>query len=95
MDSNGKIVGRNDIRAQAVKAFENLEAMLKEAGATLDDVVKLNLYATRFEDYATIREVRKSFFPKDPPAATGVIVSSLVFKDLLVEVDAEAVVNES
>lgn len=94
MDSKGEIVGQNDIRAQAVKAFENLEAMLREAGATLEDVVKLNIYATRFEDYPIIREVRKSFFPKDPPAATGLIVSSLVLRGLLVEVDAEAVVNE-
>ena len=87
----GEFVG-TDIETQTAKAFENLNYVLKEAGATLDDVVKLNIYITgSIESYSKVREIRKRFFPKEFPAATGFIVKSLLRKEALVEIDAIAI----
>jgi enamine deaminase RidA (YjgF/YER057c/UK114 family) len=94
-DKQGKLVGKEDLKAQAVQVFENLKAALSAAGATFDDVVKITWYVKGYktEYLSTLREVRNSYVNKDkPPASTLVGVVALFQDDYLLEVDAVAVV---
>lgn len=93
MDKNFKVVGKGDIEAQTVQAFENLKKVLKAAGAKMSDVVKLNIFCTDYEGYPKVREIRKKYFPKNPPVGTGAIVKSLALKELMVEIEAVAVID--
>ena len=90
---DGQLVGRGDIRAQTRKVLENTQAVLAEAGATLDDVVKVTVFVTNLaEHFSAIHEVRAEFFKSDYPASTLVEISRLVDPDMLIEIEAIAVV---
>lgn len=90
-DSDGKIVGKGDVKAQTRKILENLKVILAEAGATLEDVVKVSVFIRDMErHFRAIHEVRAEFFPKNPPASTMVEVSRLVDPDHLIEIEAVA-----
>jgi enamine deaminase RidA (YjgF/YER057c/UK114 family) len=92
-DERGEVVGPGDARAQAERVFENLRLALAAAGATFDDVVKLTYYLTDMTILPVVREVRaRHLDPDRPPASTAVQVVSLVRPELLLEVDALAVV---
>ena len=92
-DPLGNVVGRGDVRAQTRQVLENLRAILAEAGATLEDVVKVTVFIRNMErDFKPIHEVRAEFFPKNPPASTMVEVSRLVDPDHLIEIEAVAVI---
>jgi enamine deaminase RidA (YjgF/YER057c/UK114 family) len=96
-DKQGKLVGKDDLKAQAIQVFENLKAALSAAGATFDDVVKINWYVKGYkpEYLPTLREVRSSFMNKDKlPASTLVGVTALFQEDYLLEIEAVAVVPE-
>ena len=93
LDSDGNLVGKGDFAAQADQTFKNLQAVLAAAGASLGDIVKLNTYLTREEDLAQLREVRQRYMSGEPPASTLVFISALANPDLLVEVEAIAVVG--
>lgn len=96
-DKQGKLVGKDDLKAQAIQVFENLKAALSAAGATFDDVVKINWYVKGYkpEYLPTLREVRNSFVNKDKlPASTLVGVAALFQEDYLLEVEAIAVIPE-
>ncbi len=91
---DGQLVGRGDIRAQTRKVLENTRAVLAEAGATLDDVVKVTVFVTSLaEHFSAIHEIRAEFFTSDYPASTLVEVSRLVDPDMLIEIEAIAVVQ--
>ena len=91
---DGQLVGRGDIRAQTRKVLENTRAVLAEAGATLDDVVKVTVFVTNIaEHFSAIHEVRAEFFSSDYPASTLVEISRLVDPDMLIEIEAVAVVQ--
>ena len=95
-DVQGKIVGKNDLRRQAEQAFKNLETALSGADATLADIVKVNIYAVNLtpQDMPIIREVRDRYFTqKHLPASTIVGVQALAIEDLLIEIEAIAVVK--
>ncbi len=92
MDPQGRLVGKGDIEAQTVHVFENLKNVLEAAGASLDDVVKLTTYATHFSFRPKIGEVRARYFQR-LPATTFVVIESLADPDLLVEIEAIAVVE--
>ena len=92
-DSTGRIVGKGDLRAQALRVYENLYAALAAADATFGDVVKMTTFVVDLTpDKATVmREVRAQFLPEGHrPASTMVGVTSLVSPDLLVEVEVIA-----
>ena len=91
-DVDGSLVGLGDIRAQTRKTLENLQAVLAEGGATMDDVVKVTVFVTNLsEHFAAIHEVRREFFKSDYPASTLVEISSLVDPEMLIEIEAIAV----
>jgi enamine deaminase RidA (YjgF/YER057c/UK114 family) len=93
----GEVVGKGDLRAQAVQTFENLRLALAAVGANFRDVVKMNLYVVglRPEQVPVLREVRSRHInPEQPPASTLVGVSALVGADWLIEIEAVAVLPE-
>lgn len=91
-DVDGQLVGRGDIRAQTRKTLQNLQAVLAEAGATMDDVVKVTVFVTNLsEHFAAIHEIRAEFFAAPYPASTLVEVSQLVDPEMLIEIEAIAV----
>ena len=92
-DETGKLVGKGDMKAQTRQALENVKAALAKLGATLDDVVKVTIFVTDLSDFKGIHEVRRQYFKKgNYPASTLVQVSRLVREDLLIEIEAIAVV---
>jgi enamine deaminase RidA (YjgF/YER057c/UK114 family) len=95
-DKDGNLVGKGDLRAQTDKALDNLVAALTAAGATPADVVKLNTYVVDYKpaDYPIIREARaRTFTGPNPPASTLIGVQALALEDLLIEIEAIAVVK--
>ncbi len=91
LDANGKIVGVGDMKAQARQTFANVAAVLKEAGGTLDDIVKITTYITDISNYADYAAVRKETFTNHLPASATVASPALVFPELLIEIEAIAV----
>jgi 2-iminobutanoate/2-iminopropanoate deaminase len=89
----GTVVGR-DMKSQARQALENIKEILGAAGATMNDVVALTLYFKDGCDTRQYFEVAKSYFPVDPPPATGVLVAGLLQPELLIEIAAVAVISE-
>ena len=89
-DPDGNLVGRGDIEAQAVQVFENLQAVLKAGGASLNDVVKLTTYTTNVAHRAKIAEVRARYFTSYFPPNTFLVVASLATPDYLLEIEAIA-----
>ena len=95
-DLEGKLVGKGDLRVQSEKALENLVAALTAAGATPADVVKVNTYVVNYKsaDYPIIREARARVFDgRNPPASTLIGVQALALEDLLIEIEAIAVIK--
>jgi enamine deaminase RidA (YjgF/YER057c/UK114 family) len=94
LDRQGRLVGPLFFGRQAEQVFANLEAALKEAGATFADVVKLTYYVTDVSHLATLRAVRDRYVnPAAPPASTLVEVPHLFRADVMLEVDAVAAVG--
>jgi reactive intermediate/imine deaminase len=93
-DSDGGVVGKGDLRAQTIQVMENLKAILESEGATFDDIVKITNYYIDIDQYPVIAEVRRQYFGSWMPASTGVEVKKLIHEDLLVEIEAIAVINQ-
>jgi enamine deaminase RidA (YjgF/YER057c/UK114 family) len=95
VDSSGNVVGSGDFNAQVKHVFANLKARLDEAGASFNDVVKLNFYLVDADNLQIVRDIRDAYVNREhPPASTLVVVKQLVRPDLLVEVDAIAVAKD-
>ena len=91
-DSDGSIVGVDDIGAQTRQAFRNLAAVLEAAGATFADVAKLTYFVRDVEAVGVIRAVRDEFVDTaNPPASSLVEVSRLIAPELLIEIEAIAI----
>ncbi len=99
MDVAGNLVGKDDFAAQVRQVFTNLAAALQSAGATFQNVVKLNLYCADTVDLSvhlpTVRSVRDTFVnTAAPPTSTFVVVRRLVRPEWLIEVEAVAAVPD-
>ena len=90
LDSDGKVVGEGDMRAQAQRVFDNIDTILRRAGGSMEHIVKITAYLTDMSRYSEYNEVRAKLFSNYRPASTTVEVSGLAFKGLLVEVEAIA-----
>lgn len=92
LDANGKLVGKDDVIAQFEQAMRNVIAVLAEAGATLEHVVKQSVYLVRPEHFGLVVDVRTRYFGKTRPASSTFIISGLARAEFLVEVEVEAVI---
>ncbi|MET7638069.1 RidA family protein [Streptomyces sp. NPDC005438] len=94
-DENGAIVGEGDPLAQARQVFENLRRCLASAGATFDQLVKLTYFVTDVAHLPSVRRARDEVLDTDRlPASSAVQVSALVRPELLLEVEALALVDD-
>ena len=91
VDGEGRLVGGDDVVAQARQVFENIGAVLAAAGAGFSDVAKVTVYLTDIDDRPRINPVRKEFFGDARPASTLVEVSRLAIRGAKIEVEAVAI----
>lgn len=94
LDANGEIVGAGDITAQTRRVMENLRLALEAAGATFADVVRVVNYITDVELFGQMAAVRKEYLVEPYPASTLVEVSALMYPEILIEIEAIAVVSD-
>lgn len=92
-DTDGAIVGVGSVYDQAKQVFRNIEDALASAGASMADIVKLTTFLTDMSDYGDFNKARAEAFPNGVPASAIYEASALVKAELLVEVEAIAVIG--
>jgi enamine deaminase RidA (YjgF/YER057c/UK114 family) len=89
--SDGRLVGSGDPYAQAVQAIRNIDTALRAMGSCLADVVRTRIYVTNMDNWEAVGRAHGEFFREVRPAATMVEVSRLIAPEMLVEIEADAV----
>ncbi len=85
-DKNHNVVGKGDIEAQAKQVFENLQAVLKETGASLDNLVMTTIYLTDTKYREGYNRVRDQYYKGTPPTSTLLVVKGLANPDYMIEI---------
>lgn len=91
---NGKVVGVGDAYAQTRRCLEIIEKALKDAGASIEDVVRTRIYVTDIGQWELVGRAHGEVFGEVYPATTMVEVSALIDPDMLVEIEADAIVTD-
>lgn len=94
VDDEFNIVGKGDVEVQVRKVLENIQEVLQEAGATMQDVVRIDIFVLDIRDLPRLAAARREFFGANRPTATLVEVSKLVHPDALVEISAIAMLDD-
>jgi reactive intermediate/imine deaminase len=94
-DATGAIVGVNDPAAQTRQCLRNIEAALKQAGASLGDVVRTRLYVTDISEWEAFGRVHGEVFGEIRPATAMVEVNNLISPEMMVEIEVDAVIGDA
>ncbi|HMF91196.1 MAG TPA: RidA family protein [Candidatus Angelobacter sp.] len=96
LNAAGDVVGKGDLRAQVTQVMENLKTALAAAGATPENIIKVNYYVVNLkpDQLPVIREVRGKYFSAEhPPASTLIGVTALAREEFLIEIEAVAAIK--
>jgi 2-iminobutanoate/2-iminopropanoate deaminase len=94
MDEEGKTIGIGDVRAQAKQALKNIIMGVEAAGGTKTDIVSMSVFTTDARYHSDVNAVRREVFGSDFPASTMVQVVALARPELLIEINATAVISK-
>ncbi|MEM4246417.1 MAG: RidA family protein [Candidatus Bathyarchaeia archaeon] len=93
LNERGEVEGVNDFEKQVRCVFRNLQSTLKSGGASLQDVVQVTVFLTDIKNLQDFRRIRREYFKDWFPSSTLVEVNSLIMKELMIEINAIAVVD--
>lgn len=93
LNKQGDLVGKNDLAKQTEQIFTNIKNILEDAGGNMDNLIKTSIYLTDVDKIQIFRDVRDKFINlKYPPTSTLVQVSKLFRDDILIEIEATAII---
>ena len=92
--ADGTIAGVGDIEAQTRQVCENLKSAVEQAGGTLDDICRVDVYVRNMEHFEKIHKVRREYFKAPAPASTMVEITKMTSPEYLIEINAIAVIAD-
>jgi enamine deaminase RidA (YjgF/YER057c/UK114 family) len=92
-DKNGNLIGKEDLAKQTEQVFTNIKDIIEDAGGSVNDLIKINYYLLDVNQIQAVRDIRDKYInTKNPPASTLVQVSKLFRNNILIEIEATAII---